>query len=110
MHIFGYLKEHPKRKLGFDPGHTNIDKTRLCKFDWENLYRVVEEAIPGDIPEPCGNLISTHCFVYANHGGNKVNRRSQTGILLFFIWHLLSCSENGMTQLKQAHLAVNSLH
>ena len=47
MHIFGYLKEHPKRKLGFDPGHTNIDKTRLCKFDWENLYRVVEEAILG---------------------------------------------------------------
>ena len=50
MHIFGYLKYNPKRKLSFDPGHPKIDKTRFYKFDWEGFYRGVEEAIPGDMP------------------------------------------------------------
>ena len=43
----------------------------------------MEEAIPGEIPKPRGNVMSTNCFVDANHGGNKINRRSQTGILIF---------------------------
>ena len=83
MHIFGYLKEHTKRKLGFDPGHPKVDKTRFHRFDWEEFYRGVEEAIPGDMPKPLGNLMSTHCFVDANHGRKKVTKQSQTGILLF---------------------------
>ena len=29
------------------------------------------------------NVVSTHCFVDADHAGNRVTRRSQTGILLF---------------------------
>jgi len=33
MHMFGYLKEHPKRKLGFDPNHPVIDAGRFHKFD-----------------------------------------------------------------------------
>ena len=33
--------------------------------------------------EPRGNLVSTHCFVDADHAGNRVTRRSQTGILIF---------------------------
>ena len=33
--------------------------------------------------KPRGNSVSTHCFVDANHAGNKVTRRSQTGILIF---------------------------
>ena len=110
MHIFIYPKEHPKRKLGFDPGHPNIDKTRFHKFEWEEFYRGVEEAIPGDMPEPCGNLMSTRFFVDANHGGNNVTRRSQTDILFFFVWRRLSCSEKYRTHLKQARLEVNSLH
>ena len=83
MHIFGYLKEHPKRKIGFDPGHPNIDKTRLHKFYLEDFYRGVGEAIPGYMLKPRGNLMSTHCFVGDNHSGNKVTRRYQTGVLLF---------------------------
>ena len=43
----------------------------------------MEEDIPRDMPKPHVNLISTHCFVDSNHGGNKVTRRSQTCIFLF---------------------------
>ena len=36
--------------------------------------------------------MSTHCFVDANHAGDKTTRRSMTGILIFcnrapIIWH-----------------------
>jgi hypothetical protein len=90
--MFGYLKEHPKRKLGFDPNHPVIDAGRFHKFDWEDFYKDAKEAIPENMPKPRGNPMSTHCFVDANHAGNKVTRRSQTGVLIFcnkspVMWH-----------------------
>jgi hypothetical protein len=91
-HIFGYLKAKPKKTLAFDPQHPNIDETRFVKYDWHDFYRGAQEAIPGDAPKPRGNYVSTHCFVDADHAGNRVTRRSQTGILLFLnrapiIWY-----------------------
>jgi hypothetical protein len=92
IHIFGYLKAKPKRKLAFDPGHPNIDEDRFRKCDWTEFYRDAEEAIPPNMPKPRGLHMSTHCFVDANHAGDTETRRSQTGILLFcnkapVIWH-----------------------
>ena len=44
------------------------------------------------MPIPRGKFVSTHCFVDANHAGDKKTRRSMTGILIFcnrtpIIWH-----------------------
>lgn len=91
-HIFGYLKETPKRKIAMDADHPYVDERRFEKYDWYDFYRDAEEAIPGDMPKPRGNSMSTHCFVDANNAGNVVNRRSQTGILIFcnrapIIWY-----------------------
>ena len=83
FHIFGYLKDNSKRKLGFDPGHPKIDINRFHGFDWQDFYKVVKEAIPPNMPKPGGNSVSTHYFVDANHVGNKVTCRSQTGIIIF---------------------------
>jgi hypothetical protein len=82
-HIFGYLKTHPKRKLGFDPAHPAINENRFQKCDWTEFYRDASEAIPTNMPTARGNCMSTHCFVDANHAGDTETRRSQTGILLF---------------------------
>jgi hypothetical protein len=82
-HIFGYLKACPKRTLAFDPFHPNIDESRFVKFNWHVFYQGAVEPIPGDTPEPHGNLVSTHCFVDADHAGNVVAHCSQSGILLF---------------------------
>jgi hypothetical protein len=82
-HIFGYLKARPKRTLAFDPFPPNIDESQFVKCDWHDFYRGATEPIPGDAPEPRGNLVSTHCFVDADHAGNLITRRSQSGILLF---------------------------
>jgi hypothetical protein len=48
--------------------------------------------IPGDAPKPHGNVVSTHCFVDADHAGNCITYCSQTGILIFvnrapIIWY-----------------------
>ena len=91
-HVFAYLKVKPKRTLAFDPQHPDIDEARFTKCDWHDFYRGAKEPIPGDAPEPRGNVVSTHCFVDADHAGNRVTRRSQTGILLFLnrapiIWY-----------------------
>ena len=92
LHIFGYLKAKPKRKLAFDPSHPSINENRFQKCDWTEFYREAKEAIPENKPKPRGNGMSTHCFVDANHAGDTETRRSQTGILLFcnrapVIWH-----------------------
>jgi hypothetical protein len=83
-HIFGNLKMHPKRKIGFDPSHPGINENRFQKCDWEESYRVVSEAIPENKPEPQGMSISMHCFVDANHAGDMETRYSQTCILLLY--------------------------
>lgn len=90
--MFGYLKLHPKRKLAFDGLHPKISERMFKKHDWHDFYRDASEAIPSDMPEPRGNAMSTHCFVDASHGSDRMTRRSQTGILIFcnkapIIWH-----------------------
>ena len=62
-----------------------IDETRFETCDWHDFFRGAREPVPGDAPEPRGNAVSTHCFVDADHAGNRVTRRSQSGILLFII-------------------------
>ena len=97
--IFRYLKHVPKRKLYFDPTKPSISEDRFKSFDWEDFYKDTQEPIPIDMPSPRGKSMSTHCFVDANHAGDKTTRRSMTGILIFcnfapIIWH--SKRQNGV--------------
>ena len=62
FHVFGYLKEKPKRKIAFDPDYPFIDDRRFKKHDWYDFYRDAKEEIPGGIPTPRGNVVTTHCF------------------------------------------------
>lgn len=82
-HIFGYLKQKPKRKLGFDPTEPLISEKMFKEYDWQDFYRDAKEAIPKDAPTPRGRSVSTHSFVDADHASNTVTRRSQTGVLIF---------------------------
>jgi Reverse transcriptase (RNA-dependent DNA polymerase) len=90
--MFAYLKANSQRKIAFDPQHPAISEKMFKKHDWHDFYRGVKEAIPGDMPVPRGNPMSTHCFVDASHGSDRATRRSQTGILIFcnsapIIWY-----------------------
>ena len=82
-HIFGYLKDQPKWKLLFDPQHLELDERSFTTNDWYDLCRDAIEPVPGDMPAPRGQVVSTHCFVDSDHAANTVMRCSQTGLLLF---------------------------
>jgi hypothetical protein len=75
-HIFGYLKQKPKRTLAFDPRYPNIDPQRFTKYDWRDFYRDASEKIPPDCPEPLGNYVMTSCFVDADHASDRATHRS----------------------------------
>jgi hypothetical protein len=82
-HIFAYLKHCGKRRIYLDPTYPSISEDRFAIYDWTDFYRYAEEAIPPNMPEPRGKYMSLHCFVDSDHAGDKVTRRSQTGILIF---------------------------
>ena len=52
FHMFGYLKDNPKRKLVFNPDHPMVSERQFKRYDWHDFYRGVKGAIPGDMPTP----------------------------------------------------------
>ena len=52
-------------------------------MDWAEIYGEVEEEIPIGLPIARGNPVELTMFVDAAHAGNLVNRRSQTGLIIF---------------------------
>ena len=83
IHIFGYLKSHPKKKLGFDPAHPAINKNLFQDCYWVEFYWDASEAITGNMPVRRGNGMLTHCSVDTNHVGDTDKILSQTEISLF---------------------------
>ena len=82
--IFGYLNQVMKKKLYFNPVSPLISEYCFHKFDWEEFYCDSKKAVPNNMPKPRGKIMTMHCFVDANHAADKVKRRSQTGIQIFF--------------------------
>ncbi len=77
------MKAKPKQTIAFDPQHPDNDEARFAMRDWHKFNHDAAEPIPRDAPEPRGDVVLNHCFVDADHAGNRLTRRSQTGTLLF---------------------------
>ena len=61
-------------------------------MDWSDFYNNPKEEIPPGMPEQRGNPVTITAFKDANHAGDKVTRRSHTGILIYLncapiIWY-----------------------
>ena len=82
-HIFAYLRKHPHFAMVQHPVKIDMNDNRFVKADWTDFYGDVKEEIPEDAPEPLGEPIKITAFVDADHAGNVVTRRSQTGYLIF---------------------------
>ena len=60
-----------------------LDESVFIPGDWKDFYGDIVEEDPPDMPVPLGNAVNMACFVDADHAGNKITRRSHTGILIF---------------------------
>jgi hypothetical protein len=82
--IFAYLEKHKKSNMVFDPTMIHLDENAFQKTDWsDSIYGDVSEELPPSMPEPLGKPINITCFVDANHAGDKITRRSQTGFIIY---------------------------
>ena len=91
--VFEYLMDH---KIGgrvvYDSAIPALDHIKFTEANWTEIYGEMSEDIPENMPKPRGLPVTISMFCDANHAGNKVTRRSQTGILFFLntapiIWY-----------------------
>jgi hypothetical protein len=83
FHIFAYIKAHPRSRILLDDMIPYVQHDRFIPADWSTFYPDAKEAKPLNATEPRGNPIIMSCFVDADHAGNRVTRRSHTGIIIF---------------------------
>ena len=85
LHIFAFLRTHPKLTLYMSPELPHIDygDFRTNRSDFAEIYRDAEEELPHQMPVPRGRGLTTTAFVDASHAANKVTRRSHSGYIVF---------------------------
>ena len=72
--------------------HPHLHDASQIIHDMKEVYVDAVEDLPSNAPKPRGKSVQINCFVGADHGGDKVTRQSQTGIVLFgnsapLIWY-----------------------
>jgi hypothetical protein len=85
IHIFGWLKQHPRSKMVFDdtmPPDVAVDEIGDTT-GWEDFYESVKEELPPNAPEPRGRAVKQTVFVDSDLAGCTLTRRSRTGIIMF---------------------------
>ena len=91
LNIFYYLKHHNRSWLVQDPMSFDIEWVPRTEGElspqeravaMKELYPDAQEDLLHDMPEPRGREIDINVFVDADHAGNKITRRSHTGIIL----------------------------
>jgi hypothetical protein len=69
-----------------------IDYDAFQKQNWDTFYWDPVEHLPTNAPTPLGKPVEIRCYVDADHAGDKVTRKSCTGIIIFLnlapiIWY-----------------------
>ena len=90
VHIFHYLLKHNTSWIPMDPKKLNLEYNgtpdnapNVRREKMQNIYRDACEDVPDNAPPPRGASVQINIYVDSDHAGNKVTRRSQTGILIF---------------------------
>ena len=85
LHLFGYLKIFPNRRLVFDSRDINyayiLDDTRKLRPDFLNDYPDAYEEIDNNFPRAFGRIFQSTIYCDADHAHDRMTRRSITGIL-----------------------------
>ena len=80
--IVNYLSRFPMQRLVINHTRPDIDESVFKHGDWTEFYGDIVEEDPPNMPIPLGDSVIMSCFVDADHAGNRVTRRSHTGIFI----------------------------
>ena len=91
LSIFGYMEKFKDRWLVMDPQRYQIDwvpmedepSPEARAEEMKKIYIDAEEHLPHNMPVPYGKEVDINVFVDADHAGNKITRRSHTGIVIY---------------------------
>ena len=90
IHIFHCLEMHDSSWMPMDPHKLDIDykdpqenSPIARRAVMKRLQPDAKEEFPEDMPESRGKSVQINLYVDADHAGDQVTRRSQTGILIF---------------------------
>ena len=84
LHLFAYLKSHHNACIVFVPSYPDIDSDQFHRHDWRVLYgKELKEDIPSNTPEPLRMKFILQTYVDADHSGDRLTRRSRSGMLVF---------------------------
>lgn len=96
LNIYAYLKYKIQSKLVMNPEKMHLRDRYADRFqkdpDWYEFYGDVKEEIPPNAPMPAGKTVETTAWMDADHAGDRLTRRSHSGVLVFLcsapiIWY-----------------------
>ena len=95
LHVMKYLDIHNENDLAFDPAYHHIEDPNLVQARIKAMHEIypdAKEELPPNAPEARGNPLQINCFVDSDHAGDRITRRSQTGIIIYcnsapIIWY-----------------------
>ena len=88
LHIVKYLEIHHSNELTFDPEEYFLSHDLRLEASekgraMQGLYADASEVLPPNAPKPRGKPIQINCFVDSDHAGDRLTRRSHTGIIIY---------------------------
>ena len=84
LHGMSCLKIKHNSMLVLDPTYPDIEIDHFqTEHDRAPFYGDVEEALPPNAPKPLGKHVNLRMFVDSDHAGEKADRRSRTGFLIY---------------------------
>ena len=90
INIVSYLKNHDRSTLIMDPHRLDIqwtgsdeDHPEKRRAIMKTIYRDAIEDLPSNAPECRGKEVELSAYCDSDHAGDRSNRRSHTGILIF---------------------------
>ena len=105
LHIMSYLKIKYNSRLVCDPCYPGIDMSEFkSNKNWAPFYGDVQEARPLNAPKPLGKEITLRMFVDSDHTGDKSDRRSSTGFMIFMNMAMINWHTKKQATIKGAVL------
>ena len=96
-HICGYLSKMKHGAISFRTQLPDYSDLPGMIYDWFNVYGIVKELLPHDMPKPLGKLVILTHYVDANLFHDMLTGRSVTGII-----HMLNATPIDWFSKKQA--------